>query len=529
MHRLILLFIATFSLNASELAQRIAAQGDVVGEIHITTQIPVNADLTVPENITLKISAGGGFRIATGSTLTINGGLEAGYYRIFSGEGQLAGTPKIPAVLPEWFHDGKYNDEADDWSPAINRALAWAAHGVHKVSLLNRRYNVAKVIRLGGNKPQNFSGVTLEGSVRSGQYEKGTLLLGNTGSGNPVIECSNADSIHLKNLGILRGSRSPSDIGILQARCAGRMWAGDQYHENIYINMGSAVKANNGFGTIGVINIAGEETRYHNLQVWANLPLIISWSGGRETAGGTDVRRFPALRRTNGDYVSDTALEVKSALGLESVAGYSNTVFALTGLNRLVAYDYVSPCVLINMAGMVDLGWTFMQKRNSGEDGAGFKHQNGSHVYALEIWNCFQFNHTGSIEGARGYLLNRRGLYNATAKVTIAGSGEKSLPAILLLDDGSDDKNDFHTNLNDCRFSIFSYDLNRPAVASRNLNGSAETTRFILRNCDIRTNQPYSGGQPNPALAKRTPGTAWYFGDGHIPPGGRDFIAEPNP
>ena len=519
------------SAHAAELASQIAALGDQLGEVVIRETWDVKDNLTVPENVTLQFHPGGALNIAKEKTLTLQGGIEAGPFRIFSGAGSVAGSPKVRSILPEWFFDGKYNDETVDWSDAINQAIALATQGTRHVSLLNRRYNVRKVISLATTEPGSIANgrdrqsVTLEGAVRSTQFQLGTLLIGNTGTGNAAIETSNSDGIHLKNIGVIRGKTTPSDIGLLQARCEGTMWAGDQYHENVFVDMGSAVSVNNGFGTIGVVNIAGEETRWHNLQVWANLPLIISWSGGRSDDP------LAQILRTNGDLKTSTKLEIKSSVGLQPVNGYSNTVFCLTGLGRLIAYDYVSPCVLINMGGMVDLGWTFMQKRESGANEAGFTVEGkGRHNYPVEIWNCFQYQHRGSIEGCKGYLLNRRGLYNADVTVTIAGGGEKSLPAILLLDDGTDDRLNYHTHLQDCRFSVFSFDEERPLIASRNLDGTDSPTRFVLRNCDLKTNQPFHNkSAPNTALLERTFGTAWFFSNGHIPVGSRDFVPEPGP
>lgn len=511
--------------SALDLARSLAQAGDGPAEIVVDGVADVREPLRIPESVTLKFAPGGRLRVAEGVTVEILGGIDAapGAW-IFEGPGRVAGHPLVPTIRPEWFARGRYNDEDYDWSPAIMKALRLASGGVRHVSLLNRRYNLQHpLLMIPGPGPEDsFAGIVLEGAVRSSQYQLGTLLVGNTGTGKPVIETSDTDGVTLKNLGILRGTKTPGDIGLLQARANRTTWAGDQLHENLFIDMGSEPAANNGFGTIGVANIAAEETKYHNLQVWANLPLLISWTGGESD------ERLKKLLRTNADLKTDTALVLRSASDLKPTDGYSNTVFALTGLGRLIAYDYVSPVVLINMAGMVDLGHTFLQKRVLHGNAAGKKEGTAGHVYAIEAWNIFQFRHWGSAEGCHGYLLNRRGLYHADVTATIAGHGEKDLPAILLLDDGSDDTLPYHTTLSNARFSIFTYDEERPLVQARDLEGKENPGRFLIRNCEFRTNQPFNPDSAPPEnLLARTFGTSWYYADGHIAAGSRTFLPEP--
>ena len=55
----------------------------------------IDADLAVPANVTLKPERGAILAIATTKTLTINGGLEAGLYQIFS----CIGTGKVDIRL----------------------------------------------------------------------------------------------------------------------------------------------------------------------------------------------------------------------------------------------------------------------------------------------------------------------------------------------------------------------------------------------------------------------------------------------
>ena len=359
------------------------------------------------------------------------------------------------------------------------------------MQLQARRYNVRSAINLTHTTGAHGADVCLEGTVRSTQYQRGSLLVGNTGEGKCVIETSDVDGVHLRNVGIVAGTERPSSIGLLQGRGTERDWAGDQFHENLYIDMGSDPTANNGLGRVGIVNLAGEETRYHNLQVWANLPLVLTWSNG--------------CQRTRGDLSGQDSYRFASSVGVEFVETASNTVFALTGLGRLIAYDYVSPCVLINAAGTVDLGHTFMQLRRSDAPGVTI----GQYRYAVENWNAYQFRHFGAVEGAGGYLMNRRSLTEAEINVRLAGTGEMSLPALYLFDDGGD------YAITNSDVTLMSYDVERPLVLSRRLDGNVRAPmRFAINNCRFRCNMPLSPTAfPDGRVLAQARHTDWSFGD----------------
>jgi len=516
----VIIFITCLSVNAdirpvTDLSKAVQDAGSMPTTLYITQDIAVNSDLTVPENITLSVERGGKIIVAQGVTLTINGSVDAGLYQIFDGLGVVMGDIKVEAIYPEWFFSGEYNNEASDWAPAINKAISLANSGCLKVKLQARKYNVMSAVNLaysGANKAD----MTLEGSVRSTQYERGTLLIGNTGEGKCVIETSDSDGIHLKNIGVTRGKSNPSSIGILQARASATEWAGDQYHENVYVNMRSNPSSNGGFGTIGIVNIAGEETKWHNLQVWANLPLIIAVGNGGGKALGEQsavLNELGKLQRTRGDFSGTDSYVIQSSVGQEPVQFHSNTVFELSGLGRLIAYDHVSPCVLLNNAAMVNLGHTFMQLQNSGIKGI----TPGQYKYAIENWNVWHLKHQGSVEGASGYLLNRRGLFNADVTATIAGSGETKLPAIYLFDDNFDG-HFYHSTILNSNFNIFSYDENRPLIASKRQDGNDSAPMyFTIRNCSFKTTMPLNMTTVSDArIFRKTFDTSWQFKDGSV-------------
>ena len=166
-------------------------------------------------------------------TLTIEGRLEAGDYQIFSGEGTVTGPAKIQRIYPEWFFEGAYNDESVDWAPAINRALRFAAENCRSVFLGPHVYNVDSVVDMTSTPQRQRAGMKLMGALRSSQYERGTALFGNTGPGNPILETTDTDGIHVENLALRAGKKNPSTIGLLQARGTGTGWGGDHVYDNL--------------------------------------------------------------------------------------------------------------------------------------------------------------------------------------------------------------------------------------------------------------------------------------------------------
>lgn len=77
--------------------------------------------VTVPSNITLWFLQGGILSPDSGDTITINGPIEAGVWKIFAGSGTIAGSPRVETLYPQWW--GAVGDGTTSDTTAIQSAL----------------------------------------------------------------------------------------------------------------------------------------------------------------------------------------------------------------------------------------------------------------------------------------------------------------------------------------------------------------------------------------------------------------------
>lgn len=85
-------------VNVSEanFKKLVADFGASAQTLHVNKAINITSNFTIPANITLNFENGGSFNISNGITLTINGGIVAGSYQIFTG----LGLPSIKSNTP---------------------------------------------------------------------------------------------------------------------------------------------------------------------------------------------------------------------------------------------------------------------------------------------------------------------------------------------------------------------------------------------------------------------------------------------
>ncbi|MGH9600808.1 MAG: hypothetical protein ACRD24_00340, partial [Terriglobales bacterium] len=113
----------------------------------------VNASVTIPANITLEFSQGGSLSIATATTTTIKGTMQAPVARIFSLNGtgvvSFSGNNALREVYPQWW--GAVGDGVADDTTAIQRAIA----AVESATITDSTI-VAVLHRVLFPKPSNF-------------------------------------------------------------------------------------------------------------------------------------------------------------------------------------------------------------------------------------------------------------------------------------------------------------------------------------------------------------------------------------
>lgn len=182
----------------------------------------ISADLNIPANISLKVERGATIAIADSKTLTINGGLEAGLYQVFSctGTGKVAfGAGAVKEVYPEWF-GAKADGATSDYS-AITAAAASVPSGGTLKFLSGRTFATIQTVTL----PRSIN-IAMEGTLLyTGSANEPALVVGTSGTSNAgvrmelaVNRSSTSDWSNEGSIGIKLFGCAQCDIYIRQAQ-----------------------------------------------------------------------------------------------------------------------------------------------------------------------------------------------------------------------------------------------------------------------------------------------------------------------
>lgn len=139
---------------------------------------------TVPSNVTLWFVDGAKLSINSGSTVTINGGLYAGLYQVFSGAGTVTGALKVEKFYPQWW-GAKGNGVTDD-TTAIQKSINTAMDAALTVYLPDGIFLTSSTLTIDNTTSPYFSDPRKINFVGAGQNQT-TIRFTGTGSALKLI------------------------------------------------------------------------------------------------------------------------------------------------------------------------------------------------------------------------------------------------------------------------------------------------------------------------------------------------------
>jgi hypothetical protein len=263
----------------------------------------IAANLTVPANITLKAQRGAILSIATGVTLTINGGLDAGLYQVFSwtGTGKVVfGSGAVTKVYPEWW--GARGDNATDNTAAL-QAAATACGATQVLQLSPGTYCFTST-------PSNY-GLTVACSI-SGTSPR-TAILKNTGTGSALLIQGAVYYSKWENFAVV-GNASSQD-GIVTSN------SGSFNYETSYSRFQSVDSHDH--GRHGLVNRMSWGTRYFDCKFYNNGGLgVYSYTAAGDAGTANGVSFFNCESRWNGGTGDASADFSKGGVRITGAAGF---------------------------------------------------------------------------------------------------------------------------------------------------------------------------------------------------------------
>lgn len=361
-------------------------------------------------------------------------------------------------------------------------------------------YKITQPLNLtSDNGTTSRRGIKLFGDVAgSGDYAYGTKIIGAT-NGNAMIEIVDNDSFQMENLTLVNSTTNPSTIGIYQARRTGgtspSQWSGDCYFKNVTVIFNNdTTTQNNNFGTIGIINISGEETTYDRCEVWSNLPLALSWSKALQKAQSN-------LPPSSYDTFTYSPVWANVA---DITSGYSNTVFRTIAC-RFIAKGFNAPVVLLQEVGSYFAYGDFTQKRTSTTS------TDSSNGIGYEFFNAFQVSIDAVAEAIITPLLFHRAAQALDINIRGAAVGTGVATALICFDIDapsfpfSDSKITFNYT-GTIPYGMISY------IAPSGV-GAEEPAQVTLNNCVFKINQTKAIATVDPKIVYNSYNVEYGFSD----------------
>jgi hypothetical protein len=258
-----------------------------IGSNNVTLRIPagtqnISANLSIPANITLKPERGAVLAIATDKTLTINGGLDAGLYQVFSCAGTGMVTFKsVPWVYPEWW--GAVGNGTTDDSAALNSA-ATSVRGVYGTVNLTALPGYAAASQI------DFRNISVKNQARTRiftSYAGAAVLIGWNTSGTSIplditLYVLRSTDWTSGNIGIRAMNVSASTMNLQSTGSE----IGIQFYATAVGGVAGSICYNN--ITLGAVkyNKTGVQVYVADAISWANDNLVIGGNIGNTIAGG---------------------------------------------------------------------------------------------------------------------------------------------------------------------------------------------------------------------------------------------------
>ncbi len=188
--------VRTYGLTRADLEKAIAAVNKEGGCLYFSAGTwNINADVTIPANISMKIESGAKLIVAKGATLIVHGPFTDGLSQVFEDEnddpvkGVKFGQGSVAYVRPEWWGakgNGDVN-QAKKNSYAINRAMNSMQGGKGTLLLATGNYFIERTIFLKGS-------TYLEGQGFARDLKGGTVITLKNSSNTAMVEDQKQDA-----------------------------------------------------------------------------------------------------------------------------------------------------------------------------------------------------------------------------------------------------------------------------------------------------------------------------------------------
>ncbi len=357
------------------------------------TQAQSNISGAWPTDRKLKFEGGS---IANSTAFTINSIFNSDRNNIFKGSGQVYfGKGSTLEVYPEWWGGFNTSTGTGDAGIAINKAI----------SAIAQSFTTSRLIKLSGG----VYNVTTPIDLTSTAFEKSYTQIVGVGlstniqadTGSRLFDCVGTNHLTFKDFYVVPGANC-STIGFLFWRGLADNFCHLNVISGVKLELKSMHTVNGGRGSIGILNVEGEDHTYFNIYMGCNSPVVLERCGGLSSLGFTPIS-YVALQTTP--------------------TSFGTVTFG--GKNSLISFRNWQPGLYINGVNSLDLGATHI---GGGPGSAWDSDSDGSYAYAIGTGtnSCNVVRHFGLVEGHAKYLKLGTTLVDFTGQVFMADSGSSS-------------------------------------------------------------------------------------------------------